>query len=168
MVRKQIYVVALIYTTFIFLLGLIAGSYLSDYNYKYVQEKLQEDVLEMQGLDMEIEIIREMKNIDVCDYIDKRMPEIIESKGELAKKVDAVDKKDVTELLKKQYTVSLMKYWLFFKLRENECNVTGPTVLFFFDDSEISREQGKALDYIYYKYGNITIFSFNTEWDEPP
>lgn len=160
------YLIAFLITSLVFVSGLFIGSKITASKTEEIQRTLQNDFLDFQSLELELALI---KDTTACDHISYRLPDVIKRKVELGRKFDIGDiPKEDAELLRKQYVISLMRYWFFSEVQENQCNITTPRVLFFFDGSEQSREQGRVLDYLVYKSNqSITIFAFNTEWQEP-
>ena len=163
---KNRYLIAFFITTLVFLLGLLIGSKITESRTDEIQKSLQKDFLDFQSLELELSLI---KDTTACNYISDRLPELIKKKVELGRKFEISDlPKDDADLLQKQYVISLMRYWFFSDVQEKQCNITNPRVLFFFDKSEESREQGRVLDYIVYRSNeSITVFAFNVKWEEP-
>ncbi|KHO47668.1 MAG: hypothetical protein QT00_C0002G0328 [archaeon GW2011_AR5] len=167
--KKNVYMAAIIFTSLIFFVGILLGSRITDENTARMQRELQNDFLGMQSLELELSIVNNVNRTSFCSYIDYRLPDIVRQKVELGRRFDIGDiPSDQAEVLKKQYLLSLSKYWLFSEVSKKQCRVGNPGIVFFFDSSEASREQGRILDYLVYKSDeNITVFAFNTEWDEP-
>jgi hypothetical protein len=167
--KKNRYITVLVLTTLVFSVGILLGVQLTNSRAQQIQSNIQDDVLEMQSLELELSLVREINSSSVCNYINYRLPDIIRKKVELGRKFDIGDISAAdAELLKKQYVISLTKYWLFSEVNSRECATGKPSILFFFDDYEQSREQGRILDYLVYRSNeSITVFSFNTRWNEP-
>lgn len=160
------YLVTFLITSLVFVSGLFIGSKITASRTEEIQRTLQNDLLDFQSLELELSLI---KDTNACEYISYRLHVIIKSKVELGRKFDVADlPKDERELLQKQYVISLMRYWFFSEVQEKQCNIKTPRILFFFDSSEISREQGRILDYLVYRSNeSITVFAFNKGWEEP-
>lgn len=166
--KKNIYAVAIVFTSLIFFVGILLGSRITDENTARLQRELQSDFLDMQSLELELSIVNNVNRTSLCSYIDYRLPDIVRKKVELGRRFDIGDiPSDQADALKKQYLLSLSKYWLFSEVSKKQCGIGNPGIVFFFDDSELSREQGRVLDYLVYKDEHITVFAFNTLWDEP-
>lgn len=162
----QRYIIAFVITSLVFISGFFIGSRIASSRTEEIQRGLQNDLLDFQSLELELSMIKESK---ACDYISYRLPDIIRRKVELGRKFDVGDiPEEDAELLKKQYVISLTRYWFFSEVQEKDCNITTPRIMFFFDDTEMSREQGRVLDYTVYKSNQtISVFAFNTEWKGP-
>lgn len=160
------YLIAFLITSLVFVSGLFIGSRITESRTLELQRTLQNDLLDFQSLELELALI---KDVNACEYLSYRLPEIIKRKVELGRKFDIGDiPKEEGELLQKQYVISLMRYWFFSEVQERQCSITTPRVLFFFDKSETSREQGRILDYLVYRSNeSITVFAFNKEWNDP-
>ncbi|MBI2578657.1 MAG: hypothetical protein HYW26_03025 [Candidatus Aenigmarchaeota archaeon] len=160
------YLIAFLITSLVFVSGLFIGSKITASRTEEIQRTLQNDLLDFQSLELELSLI---KNTNACDYIGYRLPDVIKRKVDLGRKFDIGDiPKEEAKTLQKQYVISLMRYWFFSEVQEEQCNITTPRVIFFFDESEISREQGRVLDYLVYRSNeSISVFAFNREWEEP-
>lgn len=167
MVRRERYAIAFLATTLIFVAGIFIGSEVSKAKIEGIKGLLQKDILETQSLELELSILESINSSYLCGYIDYRLPDIIKNKVELGRKFELGDvPKEDADTLQRQYSISLAKYLLFTEVQKKECGIDKPRILFFFDDKEVSREQGRVLDYIVFRTKeNITIFSFNVQWD---
>ncbi len=166
--KKRKYAIALAFTSLIFSIGVLLGTQLISSHTINIQRSIEKDLLEMQSLELELSMVAKSNATSICGYIDYRLPDIIKKKVELGRKFDIGDiPAEEASILKKQYIISITKYWLFSEVNK-QCTKDKPNVLFFFDNSEESREQGRVLDYLVYRSNeSITVFSFNTQWDEP-
>ena len=164
--KKEKYVISILLTSFIFLIGLLLGSSISSSKLEDVQRRLQLDFLDTQSLELELIIAGD--NESVCNYIQYRLPEIVKRKTELGRKFDITELDEgQREILYKQYIISLGRYWLFSNIQEKQCGIKNPTVLFFFDHKETSREQGKVLDYLVFRSNEaLGILAFSTQANE--
>ncbi len=160
------YLITFIITSLVFVSGLFIGSKITESRTEEIQRSLQRDLLDFQSLELELSLI---KDTTACEYISYRLPDVIKRKVELGRKFDVGDiPKEDASILQSQYVISLMRYWFFSEVQEKQCNITTPRVMFFFDDSEISREQGRVLDYLVYRSNeSISVFAFNIKWEEP-
>ncbi|MBI2076691.1 MAG: hypothetical protein HYT72_05590 [Candidatus Aenigmarchaeota archaeon] len=169
-VRKEKYVITFLLTTLVFIIGIMIGSEITRARVESIQQSLQLDVLESQSLEIELSILNQFgKKEDMCAYIESRLPDIAKKKVEIGRRFDIGDvPKDEAELLASQFIVSLGRYFVFNEIQTEECKLTKPTVLFFPDTSEASREQAKVLDNIVFRLGdvNITVFTFNSIFKE--
>jgi hypothetical protein len=163
MVRKEHYTIAFLLTTLLFIVGILVGWQITNMNTQNVQQQLQMDIVQTQSFELELSLLDRAETKDICKYIETRMPEIMKSKVELGRRFDTGDiPDDQAETLQAQFATSLVRFYLFSQLQEEKCHINKPTVLFFFDKSEASREQGLVLDNIVYQMSNenITVFSF--------
>lgn len=170
MVRRGRYAIALFMTSLIFIIGILIGVRINESKSQELQKSLQSDVLQMQSLEMELSIVQKINSTAVCKYLEERMSEIIKNKVELGRKFDTTGlPPNEAKVLEKEYVISLTRYWMFTDLQKKQCGLENPTLIFFFKSAdELSREQGKAIDYLVYRSGeNITVFSFNIEINEP-
>jgi len=163
--KKENYIISILLTSFVFLIGIIIGSNISLYQIEEIQKGLQEDFLDTQSL--ELELIIAGGNQSICTYIEYRLPEIVKKKADLGRKFDVVSIEE-QKILYKQYIISLARYWIFNNIQEEQCGIRNPTVLFFFTNDELSREQGKALDYlVFLSNETLNVLAFNTKINEP-
>ena len=164
MVKKEIYAITFLFTTLVFLIGIMVGAEITKMHVESIQRDLQLDLLEAQSLEVELSILQLLGGKeDTCEYIESRLPAIIKKKVELGRKFDTTDiPKDELQFLDSQFTISLGRYFIFNELQERECNLQKPIILFFKDDSETSRQQSRVLDNIVFSVSdvNITVLTF--------
>ncbi|MFW6047580.1 MAG: hypothetical protein ACOCP4_07350 [Candidatus Woesearchaeota archaeon] len=168
---KMIYLYATVITTIIFVIGIFTGFYVSRIKVRNVEKQLSTNEFEIESLDMEIDILKNLESKSACDYLDKRLPKLASKKTELANKFEEVNEEDAKNL-EKEFTYSLVRYWLFMKIQGEKCNIDNPMVLFFHKrDGEQSRQQGVVLDYWVYKLKetneSLSVFGFSTDLKEP-
>jgi hypothetical protein len=164
---KKIYAAAFLITTIVFILGILVGLSLTDYRINQFQKQLLLSNMDFQSIELELDLIS-VTNRSACSYIQSRIPELLKNKIELAYKFKDVQQEKAS-ILDKQYALALVKYWMYFKLEQEHCNIDDPSVIFFFStDQASSKRQGEILDYIVYKTNNnLSVFAFNFKIDEP-
>ncbi|MCX6819056.1 MAG: hypothetical protein NT129_03600 [Candidatus Aenigmarchaeota archaeon] len=169
--KKERYVIVFSVTTLIFILGVILGSYITESKFLDIQNQLQKNILDSQSFELELSMLNELKNASLCDYIAQRLPDIIENKVKLGRRFDVGDiPEENADILKKEYTNFLFRFLLLNEIQEKACGIKKPKILFFPDEeSELSRAQGRVLDYMVYTLSdrNLTVFVFNVDWKEP-
>ncbi|MFC2143587.1 hypothetical protein ACFLQN_04275 [Candidatus Aenigmatarchaeota archaeon] len=165
--RKERYIIALLSTSFIFVIGIIVGAEISSSQVLEIQQALQQDVIETQGFELELSLIELFNTTSLCDYIEKRLPEIKKNKLEIAEKFDVDLPEEDFHAVKRQFYISQTRFWTFTEVQAKQCEIDKPRILFFFDDSEVSREQGRVLDYLVYRNNEIIVFAFDSEFEEP-
>lgn len=169
-VKKEKYIITFLLTTLVFIIGIMIGSEITRSSVGSIEKTLQLDILESQSLEVELSILNQFgKQEDLCAYIDIRLPDIVRKKVETGRKFDLGNApKDQAELLAAQFAVSLGRYFVFNEIQTASCNLTKPTLLFFPDLTEASREQAKVLDNIVFRLGdvNITVLTFNSVFKE--
>ena len=169
-VKKEKYVITFLLTTLVFVIGIMIGSEVTRSSVGSIEKSLQLDILESQSLEVELSIINQLgKKEDLCGYIEGRLPDIVKKKVETGRRFDIGDvPKEQAELLAAQFAVSLGRYFVFNEIQTASCNLAKPTLLFFPDSSEASREQAKVLDNIIFRLGdvNITVFTFSSTFKE--
>ncbi len=172
MIKKEKYAITFLLTTLVFIAGIMIGSEITRSKTESIQQSLQLDFLESQSLEVELSILQALENKEKCAYIEFRIPEIAKKKVELGRKFDIGDMpEDDVSLLNAQFVVSLGRYFVFNELQEKECGSQKPNVLFFKDESELSREQARVLDNIVFHVSdtNITVLTFSRKlMDEHP
>lgn len=164
MIKKEKYVITFLLTTLVFAVGIMIGSEITRSRTESIQKSLQADILESQSLEVELSILQALGNKEKCAYIESRIPEIVKKKVELGRKFDIGDvPEDDASLLDAQFVVSLGRYFVFNELQEKECGSQKPSVLFFKDESELSREQARVLDNLVFRMSdvNITVLTFS-------
>jgi hypothetical protein len=169
MPSKEKYFTALVFTSFVFLIGIIIGSHVTSSRIEELQANLQEDLLITQGFELELAVLQK-NNESLCDYIKVRMPEIAKEKVELGRKFDVGDiPESRANILEEQFVISATNFWLFSEIQEEQCGIKQPKILFFADNSELSRQQGKVLDFLVFKTNeSLLVFTFNIELFDKP
>lgn len=164
--RRERYLITILLTTMIFFTGIFIGTRITSSKLADIESRLEQDFLETQSLELELTLAQESS---LCSYISYRLPSIVKTKVDLGRKFDIGDiPEEQATLLEKQYIISLVKYWLFNNLQEERCGIKNPRILFFFTNSELSREQGKVLDYLVFRSNEtLNVFSFNLGHEEP-
>ncbi|MEM3113278.1 MAG: hypothetical protein QXI33_02530 [Candidatus Pacearchaeota archaeon] len=112
--------------------------------------------------------------IDICsDDSYKRVSEDLGFQGRI---IDDLEKKfgknDAQVLLRKKfYTLVLLEHFEFVNERNRECDTNIHTILFFYSNKEEygrkSENIGRILGYISEQYGDLVIYSFDTDLDSP-
>lgn len=164
-IRREKYVIAFLFTTLVFIAGILLGSEITKGGVDAFRDALRNDLLESQSLDVELSMLqlfglKEQK----CAYMESRLPDIARKKVEIGRKFDlGTVPENERRQLSSEFVLSLGKYFMFNGLMEKECGLNKPTVLFFKDDSEASRQQARVLDNIVFKLSdiNITVFTFH-------
>ncbi|MBI4896542.1 MAG: hypothetical protein HY832_03270 [Candidatus Aenigmarchaeota archaeon] len=165
------YVAAFLITTLIFIIGLGVGFSFSESQIKAVGNRISSLAFDVKSIDMELQILKSVNNESACSYLEKRLPDLAKRKTILAEKFNNAQTED-NEQIKKEFVYSLVQYWTFLKLANEQCDIHQPIILFFFEkNDERSREQGTVLDYWVYQMNlhneSLSVFGFDTELDEP-
>ena len=168
--RKEKYVVAFLFTTLVFIAGILLGSEITKSNVEAFRDALQGDLLEAQSLDIELSMLQlfGLKE-DKCAYMKSRLPDIVKRKVEIGRKFDlGTVPENERQQLSSEFALSLGRYFMFNDVMEKECGLNKPTVLFFKDDSEESRQQARVLDNVVFKLSdvNITVFTFHKSFND--
>ncbi len=169
MVNKKTYAAAFVITVFIFTAGVIVGNELSSKRMEEIQIELDLNALQMRSLELEKPFFDEMGNEPFCEYINIRLTHIgkdIVKLGEMLTNEESNEKE--LDLAKRQYSASIVNYWLFVKMEKERCSTKRAVIAFFYEiGAENSRQQGRVLDYLVYKSnGTLTVLALDKNLDE--
>lgn len=171
------YVLAGIITLGIFLLGLMIGLVVEGKRIAYVQDLYQEQRVEFSSSQLQYSYISTLNTQDACPAIYSIFYNNLEKLDETSKKLQAYAKDsrindDTFNVLKREYTIEQLKYWLLSRQTREQCNEDVVRVLYFFSTDEQCPECGEqafVLDYLKKIYGEkLLIFSIDGTFESEP
>ncbi len=173
MVRKDIFVTALIITVFIFIVGFWLGTLQDELRVSFSDDALKDSELDTESLLTEKLFLEEFGG-DSCtntklrlESFNKRIYEVGQTLIEFEGK--KVSNQEEYDFLKRKYHLIQANVYVLKHKLQKECGEDSPTILFFFDieDNEESIRQGLVLDSLV-KQAPVTILSFDREFQEEP
>ncbi|HSU72767.1 MAG TPA: hypothetical protein VLJ21_02880 [Candidatus Binatia bacterium] len=171
------YILAGAITIGIFALGLLIGLVVEGKRITYVQDLYQEQRAEFASSQLQYSYISTLNTQDTCPAIYSIFYNNLEKLDETAKKLQTYVKdsriNDATfNVLKREYTIEQLKYWLLSRQAREQCNEDVVRVLYFFStDQECPdcAKQAFVLDYLKKLYGEkLLIFSLDANFEDEP
>ncbi len=175
MVDREIYILTILVGTSIFILGFYVGSLINQPRINEIKEQNEILALKIENINLGMKLLETFNDSSLaCEYINEELKQVLKERMKLVEELQRVEKLDQSkfELTKRKYTLSLINIWLLMREREKFCGNKSPVILYFYEiGSEKSREQGKVLDHIVYKFNqkdmDITILAMDKDFDEP-
>lgn len=167
----KIYLTTGIVTFIVFIIGLGVGLIISSQKMNILKIDLEE--LQIRQLDSETELaVLNFYKEKSCDTLSYELEKIMYSAGELEKKLGYYTEDEMKrpefDTIKKQYMLTLIRYYLFWEMLKENCNKNVTTILYFYSikDCDDCQNQGFILTYLKEKYPDkIMIFALDYNLD---
>jgi len=176
-ISKDKYIIATFLTLGIFFLGLLLGFVIEAKRVSYIRMLSQEQELDFTSLQLQYQYIDQLNQEDDCDAVLKTSDNYIESlesarlKLESYNEVQKISKQDF-EILKREYILSQLNYWLFSTKTKELCDADAVILLYFFSTDEKCprcEQQAFILTYLKKKLDDkILTFALDSEYIEEP
>ena len=163
---------ALAITLILFLVGIFIGIELSDERIQYTQTMALQQKLEYESLQLQMSHLAQNK--DNCDLLlqtlERNLHDLEQQRFKLESFIaDSTDEEYV--LIKKEYILTEIRYWMLAKDAKTFCDADFVPVLFFYlrdEDCDSCSTQGHILTYVKEKLReNVLIFSLDAASDDP-
>jgi hypothetical protein len=174
---KELYIIAAIATTGIFLLGLLLGLVIENARTAYVDNKYLQQELDFRSSQLQYEYLNLLEEKENCPAIYETLYTNLEDLEKTRVRIetysdDATITKEAFELLEREYLLAEVRYWLLANRAKEICDHDIVTLLSFSSDEEecaTCDEQSFVLSYMKKELGEkLLIFSFNVKTvDEP-
>ncbi len=175
-ISKKIYIKALVITISIFILGLVLGTFLSGGRIKTIEEfnriqKLDYDSIQLQFL--YLGTLEEQNCLAVTKTLEENINTLNNLRIKLEDYISQSIKKENLEftLLKREYVLSEIRYWLLAKKSEELCDTDAVSIFYFYSNEHCSTcdAQGTILTYLKDKFEEkLLIFSLDADFKEEP
>lgn len=174
MVKKK-YLSAAGISFLVFISGILVGWNINRQNVTGFQTELSKIQSQIQNFELEVMLIDTMGEEVSCDLLNSILEGLGKDTAKLGQSLIAFQNtRKLTDLeldrIKRQYTFSLVKYWLFMEKVEKTCGRNFVKVLYFYSskDCKDCENQGYLLDYIRNNYGErFVVFALDVRLDEP-
>ncbi len=170
--HKRIIIISLVITILVFSAGLLLGLSLDNTRISDLVTTLNQNELNSESYLVEQDFIKTVGG-DICDLSNPRIQDL---SSELSKLGQLLSKYEPSNLFRqpeydylkaKYFLLEIKTYTLFTNLKE-ECNYNFDTILFFYDlEQQESLNQGYILDSLVETQGNLHVFSFDRNFNEP-
>lgn len=176
-ISKEKYIVAGLITGGIFILGVLFGLLIEGKRLSYVDDISKEQNLDFSSLQLQYAFIDQLSQEKNCEGVSKTFEENIENLEVTRIRLETFDegaklnKKDF-DMLKREYILAQIRYWLLAKKTKELCGDDIVTILYFFsDDKECPDCNNQAFVLTYLKKifkEKLLIFSFDSKLKEEP
>jgi|TARA_B100001964_G_scaffold245281_1_gene331241 hypothetical protein len=176
-ISKEKYIIVAIITGGIFLLGVLFGLVIEGKRLSYVSEISKGQNLDFSSLQLQYAFIDQLSQENNCDAVSKTFEKNIESLENTRERLETFDEdakinKGEFDMLKREYVLAQIKYWLLAKKTKELCHEDIVTILYFFsDDKECPdcNNQAFVLTYLKKRFKEkLLIFSFDSKLNEEP
>lgn len=176
-VSKEKYIIALILTLGIFLLGMLFGLFVESKRLVYVEneERLQE--IDFSSLQLQYQYINQLSEERDCealmDTYDISLENLDDTRVRIEEYEDSTKmNKEEFEVLKREYTIAQLNYYLFAKKTKKLCNPDLVTILYFYDEAAkcpLCEEQAFVLTHLKKKFQEkLLIFALDARQENEP
>lgn len=177
-VKKTRYAFALILTLFIFSFGLLLGLLLSGERTKYVEDEIKLQKLDFDSLQIQYLYIDSLLGNKDCDGVSKTLKENINHLENTRVKLEgyissSLGKNDEFKVIKREYMLAELRYWLMARKAIDICEEDTVTVLYFYSGDEDvcpdCHKQGTILSFLKETFGGkLLVFSLDADFEQEP
>lgn len=174
---KEIYFVAALITSGIFLLGLLLGLVIEGKRTDYIESVSKKQNLDFSSLQVQYAFIDQLSQEKNCNAVAKTFEENIKNLESTRLRIENFDRnaklnKNEFDLLRRDYILAQLRYWLLAKRTKELCGSDIVSILYFFSDDEECpncNQQAFVLTYLKKLFKeNLLIFSFDSEFEKEP
>ena len=174
---REKYVIAGAITLGIFLLGLFLGLAIEGKRVNYIESVSRMQNLDFSSLQLQYAFIDQLSQEKNCLAVQKTFEENINNLESTRIRLenfnrDATLNKNELDILKNEYTLAQIRYWLLAERTRKLCGSDLVSILYFFsDDNECPdcEKQAFVLTYLKKKFKDkLLIFSFDSKFEDEP
>ncbi len=168
------YVLALVLTSFVFLIGLLVGYTLTSERTGYLEEiaykqKLDYESLQLQSLFLDINA----DNTSCSSFnniLESSLNDVADAQAKVDFYIQESSEEDYTEI-KRDYLLAQIRYWLLNKKIKENCQAEHVSILYFYSNDECVEcgAQGTILSYLKERLKDkLLVFSLDADFGEEP
>ncbi|RLE38276.1 hypothetical protein DRJ17_04390 [Candidatus Woesearchaeota archaeon] len=174
-INKKRYVIAGLLTFFIFMFGLLLGLIIEGERVSYISEMYRKESIDLESSQLQFAYLETLKDKDMCPVVFGLLDENVKASDKTRIKLENYNndksiRGEDFELLKKEYTLSLIRYWMLAKKAKDICDVDTVRVLYFYsDDKECPKcgDQAVVLTYLKKKFNEkLLIFALDSKFEK--
>lgn len=174
---KDKYIIAGLITLGIFLLGLFLGLAIEGKRVNYIESVSRKQNLDFSSLQLQYEFINELSQEKNCLAVQKTYEQNINNLESTRIRLENFDKdatlnKKELDILKNEYVLAQIRYWLLAERTRKLCGTDVVTILYFFSDQKQCHDcdtQAFVLTYLKKKFRDkLLIFSFDSQFEAEP
>ena len=171
---KDKYIIAGVITLGIFLLGLFLGLAIEGKRVNYIESVSRAQNLEFSSLQLQYAFIDQMSQEKNCIAVQKSFEQNINNLESTRIRLENFDRdatlnKNELDLLKNEYLLAQIRYWMLAERTRKLCGTDLVTVLYFYSDEEECHDcekQAFVLTYLKKKFKDkLLIFSFDAQFE---
>lgn len=174
---KDRYVIAGAITTGVFLLGLFLGLAIEGKRVNYIESISRRQNLDFSSLQLQYAFIDELSQEKNCLAVQKTFEQNINNLESTRIRLENFDRdaklnKNEFDLLKNEYMLAQIRYWLLAERTRKLCGTDVVSILYFFSDEKDCPDcdkQAFVLTYLKKKFKDkLLIFSFDSKFEAEP
>ncbi|MFH1788840.1 MAG: hypothetical protein ABH834_05630 [Candidatus Altiarchaeota archaeon] len=173
--NRKIYVSALFLTIVIFVMGLLLGLVIEGKRVAYVENADRIQKLNFESLQLQFLYLASLEGRESCPAFSAALGSHIKETEKVRERLEGyiasgVAYNDEFEILKREYTISQLNYWILSKKTKRLCGTDFIPILYFYSDKCPECEnQGFVLDYVKKRFGDrVLIFALDRTFREEP
>ncbi|MFH1511334.1 MAG: hypothetical protein ABIF10_06590 [Candidatus Woesearchaeota archaeon] len=175
--RKTRYLVALLLTLCFFTIGILLGNAISNERIRYVQDQSLIQRLNYESLQTQYMYVGLFEEQKSCPAVEETFKSNIETLEKTRLRLEEYIKNEkfseaTFSLLKREYTIAQLRYWLLAKSTKETCDRDLATILYFYsteDECPNCHSQEMVLTYLKKKFQDrLLIFSLDANYQEEP
>ena len=174
---KDKYIIAGIITSGVFLLGLLLGLTIEGKRVNYIESIARKQNLDFSSLQLQYAFIDQLSMENNCLAVQKTFEQNINSLESTRIRLENFDRdatlnKNELDILKNEYMLAQIRYWLLAERTRKLCGSDIVNILYFFSDEKECpncEKQAFVLTYLKKKFRDkLLIFSFDSKFDNEP
>lgn len=171
--NKKRYLIAGVLTFLIFFIGFLVGDQMDEQRLGYLSKNLREQRTEYMSLQTQYLYISSLPSEKFCKVANPTLKENLERLSKLLDRLESYEEgsdfnKEEYRVLKREYTISNLRYWMLLKKVKKNCGRNDVSILYFYNkECDICPRQGFVLTQLRSKYeGDLWVFPLDTGLDE--
>ncbi len=174
---KDKYLIAGAITVGIFLLGLFLGLAIEGKRVSYIESVGRQQNLDFSSLQLQYAFIDQLSQEKNCLAVQKTFEQNINNLESTRTRLENFDRdatlnKNEFDILKNEYMLAQIRYWLLAERTRNLCGTDIATILYFFSDEKECPDcdkQAFILTYLKKKFKDkLLVFSFDSKFESEP
>jgi hypothetical protein len=173
--NTKIFLGALILTVVIFVMGLLLGLVIEGKRVEYVEQAGRLQKLDFESLQLQLLYLSSIDERDGCPAFSSALSMHIKETEKTRERLEGYVQEGTAyseelSLLKREYVISQLNYWILSKRTKGVCETDFVTVLYFYSkDCSDCENQGFVLDYLKRLFGDrLLIFALDREFTYEP
>jgi len=176
-VSTEKYVIAAVITIGIFLFGLLLGLYIEGKRAVYIESMGREQNMNYNSLQLQYAFMDQLSKEENCDAVSKTFEDNIKNLESTRERLEEFDEKSTLNkedfnILRRDYVLAQIRYWLLAKRTKDVCKRDITTVLYFYSDNVGCPDCGKqafVLTYLKKLFKDkLLVFSFDSQQEGEP